>query len=184
MCAVVVLPLWSTVSCHTVATVTLSASCPYWAGSWPLDFVACFLGIFVRLLSLAHPPNPPPLHVGVLTHMARVADMRVQSRPRVPVAEWTPEFVDFLQQHHGWLLRLDVAPSTQRVYDASVRRYMSFCEKLGVQAVPDPTWVSQFVLGCTCANFALSTIRVSVATLRRWAADEFGSRVWVTPRWW
>jgi site-specific recombinase XerC len=111
----------------------------------------------------------------VLTHMARVADMRVQSRPRVPVAEWTPEFVDFLQQHHGWLLRLDVAPSTQRVYDASVRRYMSFCEKLGVQAVPDPTWVSQFVLGCTCANFALSTIRVSVAALQRWAADEFGT---------
>ena len=108
--------------------------------------------------------------------MARVADMRVQSRPRVPLAKWTPEFVEFLQQNHGGLLRLDVAPSTQRVYDTSVRRYMSFCEKLGVQAVPNPPppLVSQLVLGCTCANFALSTIRVSVAALQRWAADEFG----------
>jgi integrase len=87
---------------------------------------------------------------------------------------WTAEFVDFLQQNHGWLLRLDVAPSTQRVYDVSVRRYLSFCAKLGVRAVPDPAWVSQFVLGCTCANYALSTIRGSVAALQRWAVDEFG----------
>ena len=106
--------------------------------------------------------------------MARVADMRVQGRPRVPVALWTAEFVDFLQQHHGWLLRLDVAPSTQRVYDTSVRQYMSFCAKLGAPSVPDPIWVSQFVLSLTCANYALSTIRVSVAALQRWAADEFG----------
>jgi hypothetical protein len=42
-----------------LTSVTLSASCPYWAGSWPLNFVAFILGILVRLLSLAHPPNPP-----------------------------------------------------------------------------------------------------------------------------
>jgi integrase len=79
-----------------------------------------------------------------------------------------------LQRHHSWLLRLDVTAGTQRVYDAGVRRYMSFCDKLGAQRVPDPALVSQFILGCTCANYALSTIRGSVAALQRWAADDHG----------
>ena len=60
----------------------------------------CVCAKFVCCVHLGHicafikpcAPTQPPLHVGVLTHMARVADMRVQSRPRVPVAERTPEF--------------------------------------------------------------------------------------------
>lgn len=106
--------------------------------------------------------------------MAAVADRRVQGRPRVPVGLWSEEFVRSLQLHHAQLLRLDVAPATTRVYDAGVRRYMAFCDRLGVPKVPEPAQVSQFILGCAYANYALSTIRVGVAALQRWAADEHG----------
>ena len=106
--------------------------------------------------------------------MAVVADGRTQDRPRVPVAEWSAEFVQDLQANHASYLRMDIAASSQRVYDSGVQRYLTFCSKLGVPGAPDPTRVSQFLIGCARANYALSTIRGSVAALQRWAADDFG----------
>jgi integrase len=91
----------------------------------------------------------------------------------VPVEQWREVFVQDLQDNHDVYLRMDVAASTQRVYDVGVRRYQMFCRKLGVPAEPTAARVSQFIIGCARANYALSTIRVGMAALQRWAADEF-----------
>jgi len=106
--------------------------------------------------------------------MARVAQQRVQSRQRVPVEQWDITFLEDLQRNHGRYLRMDVAASTQKVYDVGVRRYMLFCDKLRQPRVPNAQVLSQFIIGCARANYALSTIRVGVAALQRWAADEYG----------
>jgi len=64
--------------------------------------------------------------------MARVADARVRARGMVPVAEWSTEFCADLREHHSEYLQMDVADSTRRTYAAGVRRYMLFCDKMGV----------------------------------------------------
>jgi len=106
--------------------------------------------------------------------MARVADAQVRARGMVPVAEWSTEFCDDLRERHSEYLQMDVADSTRRTYAAGVRRYTLFCDKMGVQREPTPALVSQFVIGCAKAGYALSTIRGNMAALQRWAADDFG----------
>lgn len=106
--------------------------------------------------------------------MARTVESRVQARPRVAVEDWSEEFVRDLLDNFEQYLRQDVADSSQRTYDSAVARYLRFCARVGAPRVPDPKLFAVFVVGCARANYALSTIRVSVAAVQRWAADEFG----------
>lgn len=92
----------------------------------------------------------------------------------VPVEQWSADFVRDLLTNFDRYLRMDVAESSQRTYDANVRRYMRFCTRVGVSCAPDATLLAMFVVGCARANYALSTIQGSVAAVQRWAADEYG----------
>lgn len=103
-----------------------------------------------------------------------MVEARVQARPRAPVERWSEEFVTDLLTDFEAYLRMAVAASSQRTYDDGVRRYLRFCAHLRAPLLPDPSLLSVFVIGCTRANYALSTIRVSVAAVQRWAADEYG----------
>jgi hypothetical protein len=96
----------------------------------------------------------------MLNHMARTVDARVRARPLVPFERWSPDFVVDLLENFEAYLRMDVAASSQRTYDARVRRYLRFCQRLQAPLLPDPTLLSIFIIGCARANFALSTIRV------------------------
>lgn len=91
----------------------------------------------------------------------------------VPVQEWSRGFIQDLDQNWEAYLKMDVAPSTIRTYDAGVQRFVLFCQKLGVAHEPTPARVAQFLIGCARSNYALSTIRNSVSALQRWAADSY-----------
>lgn len=106
--------------------------------------------------------------------MARTVETRVQARPLVPVERWSTDFVVDLLENFDAYMRMDIAASSQRTYDAAVRRYLRFCQRLEAPMLPEPTLVSVFIVGCARANYALSTIRVSVAAIQRWAADDYG----------
>jgi hypothetical protein len=93
----------------------------------------------------------------MLNHMARTVDARVRARPLVPFERWSPDFVVDLLENFEAYLRMDVAASSQRTYDAGLRRYSRFCQRLQAPLLPAaegpyPTLLSIFIIGCARAN--------------------------------
>lgn len=46
-------------------------------------------------------------------------------------------FMEDLLENFAAYLKMDVAASSQRTYDVGVRRYLRFCDRLGVALMPD-----------------------------------------------
>jgi hypothetical protein len=85
---------------------------------------------------------------------------RESTRPLVPAAQWTPQFVAVMQQHMDALLQLDVLPSTAQTYNNNVQRYGQYCTVAGLPFQPDLAQVQQFIICMVTANYKLSTIAV------------------------
>ncbi|KAF6251921.1 hypothetical protein COO60DRAFT_576288 [Scenedesmus sp. NREL 46B-D3] len=63
----------------------------------------------------------------------------------------------------------DVAPSSQVTYDAGVQRFQRYCHIAGRSMQPRSAAVAEFIACMVAANYKLSTIAVTMASLRRWA---------------
>ncbi|KAF6250556.1 hypothetical protein COO60DRAFT_1681721 [Scenedesmus sp. NREL 46B-D3] len=63
----------------------------------------------------------------------------------------------------------DVAPSSLVTYDAGVQQFQRYCHIAGRSMQPRSAAVAEFIACMVAANYKLSTIAVTMASLRRWA---------------
>jgi site-specific recombinase XerD len=101
------------------------------------------------------------------------AARRQLHRPLRPAAEWTPDFVQQVQQGMTSFMEADVADSSKKSYDAGVQRYMRYCTVAGKQLRPQAAAVAEFIACMVTANYKLSSIAVTMASLRRWARQQW-----------
>jgi site-specific recombinase XerD len=93
-------------------------------------------------------------------------------RPLTRAAEWTADFVQAVQiTVMPQFLQCDIASSTASTYNQGVQRYQAYCTAGGLHPVLAPIQVRDFIACLVWANYKLSTIMVTLASLRRWAVD-------------
>jgi integrase len=95
-------------------------------------------------------------------------------RPLLAAADWTTEFVQRVQLDMPAFMAADVAASSQVTYDAGVLRSERFCAAAGYQRKLTAVSVAEFIACMVAANYKLSTISVTMASLRRWSTQVWG----------
>jgi site-specific recombinase XerD len=78
-----------------------------------------------------------------------------------------------VQQDMPAFMEADVEDSSKRTYDVGVQRYMHYCALAGKQLRPQAAAVAEFIACMVAANYMLSTIAVTMASLRRWARQQW-----------
>eukprot|EP00882_Tetradesmus_deserticola_P007786 GHRQ01008196.1.p1 GENE.GHRQ01008196.1~~GHRQ01008196.1.p1 ORF type:complete len:337 (+),score=36.62 GHRQ01008196.1:408-1418(+) len=96
-----------------------------------------------------------------------------QDRPLLQASAWTRDFVRQVQRDMPSFMTADVAPSSQLTYDAGVQRFERFCTVAGFSLPPQSLDVAEFIACMVAANYKLSTIAVTMASLRRWARQRW-----------
>jgi len=103
--------------------------------------------------------------------MARIQKGRAAAKPRVPVAQWGPQFVERLHSDLDSHLRDDLSVSTRTSYASHLRQFQAFCDLSGRPIRPDGRLLAAFVIGRVQQNFALTYIRSGVSAVTRWAQE-------------
>ena len=111
------------------------------------------------------------MHADCLMQLARVQQGRVAAQPRVPVGQWSPQFVRDLLEGLDDHLRQDLAASSQASYTSHLRQFRTFCDLSGRPMRPEGRLLAAFVIGRVHQKYALSYIKGGVAAVARWATE-------------